>query len=159
MAIQIRPLHDLFVAEVSGVDLTQPIAQDDVPGWHRLRAALPDGAPPLIADESVHTAADIMPLAGAVDGINIKLAKAGGLREAWCMVQVARALHMRVMLGCMVESAVGLTAAAHLAALVDYADLDAGLLVADDPFTGAVMGTDGAITLPDGPGLGVTRRS
>ncbi|MBN1284440.1 MAG: dipeptide epimerase [Anaerolineae bacterium] len=137
--------------------IEQPIAQDDLAGWHDLHRLIPGDAPPLIADESVHNSRDIFPLAGAVDGINIKLAKAGGLREAWRMIQVARGFGIKVMLGCMVESAVGVTAAAHLAPLVDYADLDGNLLVADDPFKGARLGRDGRIGLPEGPGLGVTR--
>ncbi len=136
----------------------QPIARHDVEGWHRLRHRLAGDIPPLIADESVHTSKDIMPLAGAVDGINIKLAKAGGLREAWRMVQIARGLGMQVMLGCTVETSVMVSAAAHLAPLVDYADLDGNLLVSDDPFVGALMGTDGVIRPPEGPGLGVTPR-
>ena len=134
----------------------QPLARDNLDGWRELRRRLPAGMPPLIADESAHTSRDLPPLAGAADGINIKLAKAGGLREAWRMIQLARALDLRVMIGCMVESAVGVTAAAHLAPLVDYADLDGNLLVSNDPYRGAQMQA-GVLTLPDSPGLGVTR--
>ena len=102
----------------------QPIAATDVQDWHRLRERLPtacpaldarSGLPPIIADESVQGAPSILPLARAADGINIKLTKAGGLREARRMAAVARTLGMKVMLGCMVESAAGVTAAAHLA--------------------------------------------
>ncbi len=139
--------------------IEQPIARDDIAGWRHLRAMLAaTDTPPLIADESVHTGADIPSLAGAADGINIKLAKAGGLREALRMVHLARAFGMLVMVGCMVESAVGVTAAAHLAPLADYADLDGNLLVRDDPFRGVEMARDGVLHLPDGPGLGVEER-
>ncbi len=144
------------LAEYGLLFIEQPLARDDLEGWRNLRALLPAGAPPLIADESAHTAKDILPLVGAADGINIKLAKAGGLREAQRMIQVARAFDMKVMIGCMVESAVGVTAAAHLAPLVDFADLDGNLLVSNDPFTGVHM-QDGRLALPDGPGLGVAR--
>lgn len=134
----------------------QPLARDDIAGWHKLRARLPADMPPLIADESAHMTKDIPPLAGAADGVNIKLAKSGGLREAWRMVQVARAFDMKVMLGCMVESAVGVTAAGHLAPLVDFADLDGNLLVSNDPFDGLRMRA-GELALPNDAGLGVKR--
>jgi L-alanine-DL-glutamate epimerase-like enolase superfamily enzyme len=113
---------------------------------------------PFFADESVHRAEDIPRLAGAFDGINIKLMKCGGLAEAMRMIAVARAHGMRVMLGCMIESSLAITAAAHLSPLVDTADLDGNLLLEDDPFTGASV-VDGRIVLPDGPGLGVRRRA
>ena len=133
----------------------QPIAATDVQAWHRLHEALRTSeAPPLIADESVQGAASVFPLAGAADGINIKLTKAGGLREARRMVAVARALGMRVLLGCMVESAAGVTAAAHLAPLADFVDLDGHLDVRDDPFEG-VRWERGRLALPDRPGLGL----
>lgn len=135
----------------------QPLGQHNIEGWHELAKRLPEGMPPLIADESLHDSRDIMPLAGAIDGINIKLAKCGGLREARRMITLARTLGMKVMLGCMVETSVGVTAAAHLAPLVDYADLDGNLTVLNDPYDG--MGWDnGRLILPDAPGLGVTRR-
>jgi L-alanine-DL-glutamate epimerase-like enolase superfamily enzyme len=133
----------------------QPIPPGDVAGMRFVRENV---ALPIIADESVETSADIPPLAGAVDGINIKLMKCGGLREAVKMIQVARALGMKVMLGCMVESSVGITAAAHISPAVDYADLDGNLLLARDPFEG-VRVEQGRIVLPAGPGLGVRTRS
>jgi L-Ala-D/L-Glu epimerase len=92
-----------------------------------------------------------------VDGINIKLAKCGGLREALRMVGTARAHGMRVMCGCMVESSLGITAAAQLAPLLDYADLDGAALVTNDPYVGATI-EGGQLRVPDGPGLGVTAR-
>lgn len=112
---------------------------------------------PFYADESIHRAADIPKLAGAFDGINIKLMKCGGLAEALRMIAVARAHGMGVMLGCMIESSVAITAAAHISALVDHADLDGALLLAEDPFAGAVL-KNGRVVPPDVPGLGVTPR-
>ena len=93
-------------------------------------------------------------LAGAIDGVVVKLMKTGGLRGALRTIAVARALDLKVMLSCMVESSVGVTAAAHIAPLADYCDLDGPLLIANDPFVG--LRYDGAkIILPDGPGLGL----
>jgi L-alanine-DL-glutamate epimerase-like enolase superfamily enzyme len=113
---------------------------------------------PIFADEPVRTAADIPRLAGCVDGVNIKLMKAGGLREGLRMISTARAHGLQVMLGCMVETSLGITAAAHLAPLVDWADLDGNLTVTNDPFHG-VRVDRGRLVLPEGPGLGVTPRS
>ncbi len=112
---------------------------------------------PIIADEAVKHAADIPRLAGAYDGINIKLMKAGGVQEAIQMIHVARALGLKVMLGCMIESSVAISAAAHLSPLVDYADLDGNLLIANDPFSGATV-EHGRLVLSNRPGLGVTER-
>ena len=107
--------------------------------------------------ESCVTSADIPALVGRVDGINIKLAKCGSLREALRMIAIARAHQMTVMVGCMIETSVAITAAAHFTPLVDIADLDGAALTVDDPFTGASI-AGGQITLPTGPGLGVARR-
>ena len=112
---------------------------------------------PLMTDESSLTPDDIPGLWGCVDGINIKLVKCGGLRQALKMIHLARACGMKIMLGCMIESSVLITAAAHLAPLVDYADLDGNLLISDDPFTGVRIDKNARLLLPDGPGLGVSR--
>jgi L-alanine-DL-glutamate epimerase-like enolase superfamily enzyme len=112
---------------------------------------------PIIADEAVKHASDIPRLAGAYDGINIKLMKAGGVQEAIQMIHVARALGLKVMLGCMIESSVAISAAAHLTPLVDYADLDGNLLIANDPFSG-VSTEHGRLVLNDKPGLGISER-
>jgi L-alanine-DL-glutamate epimerase-like enolase superfamily enzyme len=112
---------------------------------------------PVIADESCLVAADIPPLVGCVDGINIKLAKCGSLREALRMIAVARAHGMMVMVGCMIESSICITAAAHFTPLVDLVDLDGAALLAEDPFVGATI-DGGQVRLPDGPGLGLKRR-
>lgn len=150
-AAQIIPL----LAERGILFVEQPVARDDFEGWKALRAALPDGMPSLMADESVQGVESVPPLAGLADGINIKLAKCGGLRAARQMIALARSYGMRVMIGCMVESSVAVTAAAHLAPLADYADLDGNLLVSNDPFRGMRL-DGGRLHLPDAPGLGVT---
>jgi L-Ala-D/L-Glu epimerase len=130
----------------------QPLPPENLEGMRFVR----DRSPlPIIADESCLVASDIPRLAGVVDGINIKLAKCGGPREALRMVAIARAHDMRVMMGCMIETSVGITAAAHLAPLLDYADLDGAALLAADPYRGATI-AGGVIAIPSGPGLGVT---
>jgi L-Ala-D/L-Glu epimerase len=134
--------------------IEQPLAEDDLEGLERLHGTSPL---PIFADEPVRTARDIVRLAGRVDGVNIKVMKAGGLREARRMIAVARAHDMQVMLGCMVETSLGITAASHLAPLVDWADLDGNLTVTNDPFVGTRV-ERGALILPDGPGLGVEPR-
>ena len=150
-----RALAMLPVLREFGVEFVeQPLAPDDLEGIAAVRRA---GVLPVVVDESCITAADIPRVAGAADGINIKLAKCGSLREALRMIATARAHSMLVMVGCMIESSLGITAAAHFAPLVDAADLDGAALTANDPFVGA--GIDkGQITLPTGPGLGVRRR-
>jgi L-alanine-DL-glutamate epimerase-like enolase superfamily enzyme len=110
---------------------------------------------PIIADEACERASDIPKLKGAYDGVNVKLDKSGGMLEAYRMIQVARALGMKTMLGCMVSSSVTVTAAAHLSPLVDYADLDGNLLISNDPFRGVVV-EKGKLVLPKGSGLGLT---
>lgn len=132
----------------------QPLPPDDLDG---LRFVRERSSLPIVADESCIVAADIPKLAGVVDGINIKLAKCGGLREALRMVATARAHGMLVMAGCMIESSLGITAAAHFAPLLDCADFDGAALVANDPYVGATIDR-GVITLPTGAGLGVVAR-
>jgi L-Ala-D/L-Glu epimerase len=148
-ALQRMPmLEELGVAFVE-----QPLPPDDLDGLRllRRRARLP-----IVADESCRTAADIPRLLGAVDGINIKLAKTGSLREAVKMAHIARAHGLIVMLGCMLESTLGIAAAIQLAPLVDYLDLDGALLLANDPFTGPGMEDEGTIRFNEEPGLGVS---
>jgi L-alanine-DL-glutamate epimerase-like enolase superfamily enzyme len=139
-----------------GIELVeQPVAADDLTG---LRLVHQHSPVPIIADESCRGPADVPRLSGCVDGINIKLAKCGGLRNALKMIHTARAHHLLVMLGCMVSSSLAITAAAHLTPLVDFADLDGPLLLKNDPFVG-VRFVDGKILLPETPGLGVVWRS
>jgi L-alanine-DL-glutamate epimerase-like enolase superfamily enzyme len=149
-AIRMLSVLDEFGVTV----LEQPLPPQDLDG---LAAVTAQADIPVIADESCLTAIDIPPLVGKVDGINIKLAKCGGLREALRMIAVARAHGLMVMVGCMIESSLGITAAAHFTPLVDIVDLDGAALLADDPFVGAGI-EGGQVTLPSGPGLGVRRR-
>jgi L-Ala-D/L-Glu epimerase len=142
------------LAEFGVTVLEQPLPADQLDG---LAAITRRANIPVIADESCMTAVDIPPLVGKVDGINIKLAKCGSLREALRMIAVARAHGMMVMVGCMIESSVGITAAAHFTPLVDIVDLDGAALLANDPFVGAGIG-GGQVALPTGPGLGLRRR-
>ena len=113
---------------------------------------------PIITDESSVVPEDVLPLAGCVAGINIKLMKCGGITRALQMIHTARSLGMKIMLGCMLETSIAITAAAHLTPLVDYADLDGNYLIADDPFEGVKV-VRGKLTLSDEPGLGVRPRS
>ena len=110
---------------------------------------------PIIADEAVKTSADIPKLAEAYDGINIKLMKAGGVQEAMGMINLAKSLNLKVMLGCMIESSIAIAAAAHLSPLVDWADLDGNLLLREDPFNGVKV-DNGKLILNDRPGLGIS---
>lgn len=137
-----------------GVELIeQPTKAEDIDGLKYVRKHSPL---PIIADESVKRSQDIPGLVGAVDGINIKLVKCGGVLEAIKMIQVARAHELLVMIGCMIESSLGLTAAAHLTPLVDYADLDGNLLISNDPYSGVTI-DKGKLVLPVQPGIGITK--
>ncbi|HTL53710.1 MAG TPA: dipeptide epimerase [Planctomycetota bacterium] len=109
---------------------------------------------PLVADESCQTVADIPNLRAGFDGINIKLTKCGGLREAMRMIHTARACSLKIMIGCMIESSILTTAAAQLGPLVDWLDVDGNLLITNDPARG-VGCKRGQLTLPTAPGLGV----
>jgi len=129
----------------------QPVAAHDIEG---LRFVRERSALPVIADESCVVSTDIPKLVGAVDGINLKLSKCGGLREALRLIATARSHGMLVMAGCMIETSLGITAAAHFAPLLDYADFDGAALLADDPFVGATI-DGGRIAIPDLPGFGV----
>ena len=142
----------------SGVEfLEQPLMPEDLEGLVEVRKVANAHHLPVVVDESCLVAADIPRLAGRVDGINIKLAKCGSLREALRMIATARAHGMLVMVGCMIETSLGITAAAHFTPLVDAADLDGAALTVDDPFVGATI-EKGQIRLPTEPGLGVRRR-
>lgn len=132
----------------------QPLPAHDLAGLKLVREASPL---PIVADESVETAADVAKLAGVVDGVNIKLTKCGSLREAVRIVHAARAHGMSVMLGCMLETTLGIAAAVQLAPLVDYVDLDGAALLAEDPFSGPGMEEDGRLRFNSEAGLGVSR--
>jgi L-alanine-DL-glutamate epimerase-like enolase superfamily enzyme len=144
-----------LLAELGIEFVEQPLPNHDLDGLRFVRERSPL---PIIADESCVVATDIPKLVGVVDGINIKLAKCGGLREALRMIATARAHGMIVMCGCMIESSLGISAAAHFAPLLDHADFDGAALLADDPYEGASI-DGGRIQIPDAPGLGVTARA
>jgi len=150
-----RAIRMLPVLEEFGVTvLEQPLPADDLDGLATVTRA---ARIPVIADESCLTAADIPRLVGKVDGINIKLAKCGSVREALRMIAIARAHQMMVMVGCMIETSIAITAAAHFTPLVDIVDLDGAALLSNDPFVGATI-DGGQVRLPSGPGLGLSRR-
>ena len=135
------------------VMIEQPMpkeALDDI-AWITERSPLP-----IFADESVQRLKDVAALKGVFSGINIKLMKCTGMREAWKMLTLARALNMKVMVGCMTETSCACSAAAQLSPAVDFADLDGNLLIANDRFRGMEV-IKGKITLPDRPGIGVER--
>lgn len=119
--------------------------------WLRSRSPIP-----VIADESVSRLADVRKAYGVFDGVNVKLMKATGLREAHAMILAARSLGLKVMLGCMTETSCAISAAAQLSPLADWADLDGALLINNDPFIGATI-TGGRVTLTDRPGIGAVK--
>jgi L-alanine-DL-glutamate epimerase-like enolase superfamily enzyme len=132
----------------------QPFPVDDVDSYRALRE-LPERIP-VILDESVRDLADVGRAAGIADGINIKLAKSGGIREGLRMIHAARALDLQVMIGCMIESELGISQSAQIASLVDHVDLDGHLLISNAPFSGLGF-RDGGVVASADPGLGVTR--
>lgn len=139
--------------ETQGVEfIEQPLAADRLEDMNYIRARV---HMPIFADEACQRASDIPKLKEHFDGVNIKLDKSGGVLEAHRMIQIARTLGMKTMLGCMISSSVTVTAAAHLSPLVDYADLDGNLLISNDPYRG-VRVVRGKLVLPKGPGLGLT---
>lgn len=142
----------LGVLAAAGVELVeQPLAAGDLEGHAALRGV---SAVPIVADESLHHVSDIVALAGAFDGVNLKLAKLGGPLRVLEALRLARAHGLSVMMGCMIESSLGIAAAAHLAGLCDWADLDGALLLADDPYRGLEW-TAGHLARPVGAGWGV----
>ncbi len=149
-----KALDEIFWLKEQGVVMVeQPISKDrlDDNAWITERSPLP-----IFADEAIQRLADIPSIKGAYTGINIKLMKCTGMREAWKMANYARAEGMRVMVGCMTETSCAVTAAAHLSPLVDFADLDGNLLISNDRFRGMTVEA-GRITLPDAPGLGLVK--
>jgi L-alanine-DL-glutamate epimerase-like enolase superfamily enzyme len=148
----IRKIEWLASRGVEIVEQPLPAAMVEEMAWVRERSPVP-----VFADEACLRASSIPALAGAYHGVNVKLDKAGGLREALRMVHTARSCGLKVMIGCMISSSASTTAAAHLSPLVDFADLDGHLLVANDPWDGVAV-RDGRLVLPDRPGLGLRRR-
>jgi L-alanine-DL-glutamate epimerase-like enolase superfamily enzyme len=140
-----------------GVELIeQPFPAGERAAFRELRS-LGSGIP-LVVDEGCHTLRDVADVATYADGVNLKLAKTGGIREAVRMVHAARALGLVVMLGCMIESSLGISAAGQFASLCDFVDLDGHLLISDDPGEGLGL-EDGRIVLSQRPGLGVEPRA
>ena len=131
----------------------QPLPKERVDdlAWITERSPLP-----VIGDEGVQRLPDVRKALGVYSGINIKLMKSTGMREAHKMLQLARGLGLKVMLGCMTETSCGISAASHLSPMVDWADLDGALLISNDVFDGTKV-IDGKVTIPDRPGIGATR--
>ena len=123
-------------------------------GWLQERSALP-----IVADESCVDLDDLEPLVGIVAGVNVKLAKCGGIAPARALLEEAKRLGFRTFLGCMEETSVGIAASAVVASLAEWVDLDGNLLLADDPFEGLELGQDKRWRLTDRPGLGLRRRN
>jgi L-alanine-DL-glutamate epimerase-like enolase superfamily enzyme len=139
-----------------GVELIeQPFPARALPDLRRLQDASPI---PIVADESAVTIEDLDALDGVVAGVNVKLAKCGGVGPALALMRRARDSGFRVMLGCMEETSVGIAAAAAISSLADWVDLDGNLLLAADPFEGLTLDDGCRWRLPAAPGLGLTRR-
>jgi len=145
----VRKINWLEKMGVEFIEQPLPAEMIEETRWVRGRVHIP-----IIADEACQRASEIPKLKDAFDGVNVKLDKSGGLLEAYRMIQIAKALGMKTMLGCMVSSSVSVTAAAHLSPLVDYADLDGNLLISNDPFRGVLV-EKGKLVLPGRPGLGL----
>lgn len=142
-----------WLHEQGAVFIEQPMPKhrlDDI-AWVTQHSPLP-----IFADESVQRLTDIPHIRGAFTGINIKLMKCTGMREGWKMLTVARALGMKVMIGCMTETSCAISAAAQLAAAADFADLDGNLLITNDLFKGVTI-QNGKLSLPDRPGIGIEK--
>ena len=148
----VRKINWLEKQGVEFIEQPMPAEMIEETRWVRSRVHIP-----IIADEACQRASDIPGLKDAFDGVNVKLDKSGGMLEAYRMISIAKSLGMKTMLGCMVSSSVSVTAAAHLSPLVDYADLDGNLLIANDPFHGVLV-EKGKLILPNRPGLGLTSR-
>ncbi len=146
----VRKINWLEKMGVEFIEQPMPAEMLEETRWVRSRVHIP-----VIADEACQHASDIPKLKECFDGVNVKLDKSGGMLEAYRMLQIAKALGMKTMLGCMISSSVSVTAAAHLSPLVDYSDLDGNLLISNDPFHG-VRVEKGKLILPKGPGLGLT---
>ncbi|MBR1637145.1 MAG: dipeptide epimerase [Bacteroidales bacterium] len=149
-----KALEEIFWLKEQGIVMVeQPMPKEriDDNAWLTERSPLP-----IFADEAIQRLKDIPSIKGAYTGINIKLMKCTGMREAWKMANYAHTEGMRVMVGCMTETSCAVTAAAQLSPIVDFADLDGNLLISNDRFRGMEV-VNGKITLPDRPGLGLIK--
>jgi len=147
-----KALEEIFWLKEQGVVMVeQPMAKErvDDTAWLTEHSPLP-----IFADESIQRLADVPAIKGVYSGINIKLMKCTGMREGWKMAQLARALGMKVMVGCMTETSCAVSAAAQMSPYVDFADLDGNLLIDNDRFSGVKV-VDGRLRLPDFPGIGL----
>lgn len=142
-----------WLKEQGVVFVEQPMDKNDLEtmAWLTQHSPLPT-----IADEGVQRLVDVPRLKGAYSGINIKLMKCTGMREAHKMMNLARSLDMKVMIGCMTETSCGVSAASQLSPMVDWADLDGNLLISNDPFEGVTV-KDGKVMLPNRPGIGIIK--
>ena len=148
-----QTLSYLPMLQEYGVELIeQPLPADDYDGLREVTAASPI---PIIADESCRIAADVERLVGCVHGVNIKLAKCGSVWEAVRIAAAARTHGMQVMIGCMIESTLGIATAIQLCSLMDYVDLDGAALLREDPFTGPHLDARGEVVFGEGTGFGV----
>lgn len=149
-----KAIDEIFWLKEHGIVMVeQPMPKelrDDI-AWLTEKSPLP-----IFADEAIQRLKDIKNVAGAYSGINIKLMKCTGMHEAWKMLNYARAIGMKVMVGCMTETSCAVSAAAQLSPAVDFADLDGNLLISNDRFNGMEV-VKGKITLPDRPGIGVVK--
>ncbi len=150
-AAALNMLHWLKEKGVEMVEQPLPKEQVDDLAWLTERSPVP-----IIGDEGVQRLADIKKAVGVYSGINIKLMKCTGMREAHKMIVLARALGLKVMLGCMTETSCGISAASHLSPMVDWADLDGALLISNDVYDGTRI-VDGKVTLSHRPGIGVRK--
>jgi L-alanine-DL-glutamate epimerase-like enolase superfamily enzyme len=145
----VRKINWLETQGVEFIEQPMPAEMLEETRWVRSRVHLP-----IIADEACLNVGAIPKLVDAYDGVNVKLDKCGGIQQAFRMIGIAKSLGLKTMLGCMVSTSVSVTAAAHLSPLVDYADLDGNLLIANDPYSGVLV-DKGKLILPDRPGLGL----
>ena len=145
-------LMSFWLADNNVEFIEQPFKSTNLSDTAKLKSKSPL---PIIADENSVNSFDILKIENVFDGINIKLMKCGTLFEAIKMVKMARERDMQIMLGCMIESSVAITAAAHISPLVDYADLDGNLSISNDPYKGVVV-ENGRLTLPSSNGLGIS---
>lgn len=149
-----KAIDEIFWLKEHGIVMVeQPMPKelrDDI-AWLTEKSPLP-----IFADEAIQRLKDIKNVAGAYSGINIKLMKCTGMHEAWKMLNYARAIGMKIMVGCMTETSCAVSAAAQLSPAVDFADLDGNLLIFNDRFKGMEV-VKGKITLPDRPGIGVVK--
>ncbi len=151
-------LHYLPGLEALGIEmLEQPLEKADISGMGLLQAKTKI---PIVADESIQSFHDLEEIGQAkIKGVNIKLMKVGGLSSGLTMIRKAKALDLKVMLGCMIETAIGTTAMAHLMGLADWVDLDAPALITNDPFEGMSLDQNCMVQMPEGAGIGIKIRA